>query len=40
MTDGAGSTTPGQPYEMKYTDEHGNVGKFDVSILLFVTVFV
>ena len=40
MTDGAGSTTPGQPYEMKYTDEHGNVGKFDMSILLFVTVFV
>ena len=31
MTDGAGSTVPGTPYEMKYTDDYGNVGKyFDV----------
>ena len=28
MTEGAGSTIPGQPYEMKFTDKHGNVGKF------------
>ena len=28
MTDGAGSTTPGKPYEMKFIDEHGNVGEF------------
>ena len=27
MTDGAGSTTPGQPYKMKFTDDYGNVGK-------------
>ena len=27
MTAGAGSTTPGKPYKMKYTDEYGNVGK-------------
>ena len=27
MTEGAGSTTPGEPYKMKFTDEHGNVGK-------------
>ena len=33
MTDGAGSTVPGTPYEMKFTDEFGNVGKF---IVLFV----
>ena len=26
-TEGAGSTTPGEPYEMKFTDKHGNVGK-------------
>ena len=28
MTEGTGSTTPGKPYQMKFTDEHGNVGKF------------
>ena len=28
MTEGAGSTTPGQPYEMKFTDAYGNVGTF------------
>ena len=28
MTAGAGSTTPGEPYEMKFTDEHGNVGTY------------
>ena len=28
MTEGAGSTTPGKPYQMKFTDEYGNVGKF------------
>ena len=28
MTAGAGSTTPGKPYEMKFTDEYGNVGTF------------
>ena len=27
MTDGAGSTLPGTPYEMKFTDEFGNVGE-------------
>ena len=27
MTDKAGSTTPGEPYEMKFTDGYGNVGK-------------
>ena len=27
MTDGAGSTVAGEPYQMKFTDEHGNVGK-------------
>jgi len=25
MTDGAGSTSPGEPYQMKFVDEHGNV---------------
>ena len=32
MTDGAGSTIPGTPYEMKFTDDFGNVGK---SIVLY-----
>ena len=27
MTDRAGSTTPGTPYKMRFTDEFGNVGK-------------
>ena len=27
MTEGAGSTLPGTPYEMKFTDEFDNVGK-------------
>ena len=27
MTQGAGSTIPGKPYEMTFTDGHGNVGK-------------
>ena len=28
MTDGAGSTTPGTPYKMKFIDKCNNVGKF------------
>ena len=35
MTEGAGSTTPGRPYEMKFTDLHGNVGKF---VFIFITL--
>ena len=27
MTDGTGSTITGTPYEMKYIDDYGNVGK-------------
>ena len=36
MTDGAGPTTPGRPYEMKFTDEYGNVGKFLLCFVLHV----
>lgn len=35
MTDRAGSTLPGTPYEMKFTDEFGNVGEF-----LFIVMFI
>ena len=28
MTENAGSTTPGNPYEMKSVNEFGNIGKF------------
>ena len=34
MTEGAGPTTPGRPYEMKFTDTYGNVGKF-MCVLLY-----
>ena len=27
MTENAGSTRKGEPYEMKFTDKYGNVGK-------------
>ena len=28
MTENAGSTAAGEPYEMKFTDKYGNVGKY------------
>ena len=34
MTENAGSTTLGKPYEMKFVDKYGNVGEY-VSICLF-----
>ena len=42
MTDGAGSTSPGEPYQMKFVDEHGNVGKFVFFILFnsFINVLI
>ena len=27
MTENAGSTKPGEPYQMKFTDIHGNIGE-------------
>ena len=39
MTEGAGSTTPGNPYEMKFTDEHGNIGKLFLCIVYHCSLF-
>ena len=38
MTEGAGSTIPGEPYQMKFTDKHGNVGKFLLNIFYYLII--
>ena len=36
MTEGAGCMTPGKPYEMKFVDKYGNIGKIQGNFILFL----
>lgn len=36
MTENAGSTTAGKPYEMKFVDKYGNVGEYVLKFYYFI----
>ena len=40
MTENAGNTTPGEPYQMKFVDKHGNIGEYKLHYSIFESTHV